>query len=59
MPSSEAQPPLVPAPPQFRFVRLIADSDVTGGPLTSVAEFDVLGSSGQPLAHTDVRIPGH
>jgi hypothetical protein len=54
-PPSEPQapvPPPPPAPQQFRFVRLVADSDVTQGPLTSIAELDVLGSNGQPLDHT-------
>jgi hypothetical protein len=46
--SPPAAPPATP-PPSFRFVRLVADSDVTGGPLTSIAEFDVLGADGQPL----------
>lgn len=41
-----------PAAQQFRFVRLVADSDVTAGPLTSIAEFDVLGADGQPLDHS-------
>jgi F5/8 type C domain len=48
-PPPETPPP---APEQFRFVRLVADSDVTAGPLTSVAEFDVLGADGQPLDHS-------
>ena len=53
-PPAEPQPvpPPPPAPQQFRFVRLVADSDVTQGPLTSIAELDVLGSNGQALAHT-------
>jgi hypothetical protein len=46
-------PPAPVAPPRpsgFRFIRLIADSDVTQGPLTAIAELDVLGPDGQPLA---------
>ena len=48
-PSVPPPPATPPAAPSFRFVRLVADSDVTGGPLTSIAEFDVLGADGQPL----------
>ncbi len=49
-PPAEEEPPSEPAPPsQFRFVRFMADSDVTLGPLTSVAEFNVLGDLGEPI----------
>jgi hypothetical protein len=48
---SPTPPSLVPtpAPQQFRFARLVADSDFAAGPLTSIAEFDVLGADAQPL----------
>jgi hypothetical protein len=49
-PDPETEQPPSAAPPTFRFVRLIADSDITLGPLTSIAELGVLGSDGQPLA---------
>lgn len=48
-PTPPEDPVVVPEAPQFRFVRLIADSDLTAGPLTSVAEFNVLDAEGEPL----------
>jgi len=38
-----------PGPPQFRFVRLVADSEPAAGPLTSMAEFNVLDAEGVAL----------
>jgi F5/8 type C domain len=49
---SEVEEPAVaePAgPAEFRFVRFVADSDFSGGPLTSVAELNVLDAEGAPL----------
>lgn len=46
-----ADPP-PPVPAQFRFVRLVADSEFNGGPLSSAAELDVFGADGQPLDRT-------
>jgi large repetitive protein len=40
------------APVQFRFVRLVADSAIGQGPLTSIAEFDVLDADGEPIDRT-------
>jgi F5/8 type C domain len=54
-PPARPPPPAVDPPPPprvFRFVRLMADSDVTQGPLTAVAELGVLGADGQPLPRT-------
>jgi F5/8 type C domain len=54
--ATEPEPPVPPttpppsARPQFRFVRLVADTEIVDGPLTSIAEFGVLGPDGQPLA---------
>lgn len=41
-----------PALTQFRFVRLVADSEFNGGPLSSAAELDVLDADGQPVDRT-------
>jgi len=47
--SPEEEPSTEPEPePQFRFVRLVADSAVQG-PFTSIAEFNVLDESGEPI----------
>lgn len=57
-PAVEPQPGAAPVAPiaepapvsaQFRFVRLVADSEFNGGPLSSAAELDVLGADGQAL----------
>ncbi len=50
----ELLPPVVEpaAPAQFRFVRLVADSEFNGGPLSTAAELDVLGADGQALDRT-------
>jgi hypothetical protein len=42
-------PNMQPEIPEFRFVRLVADSDLSAGPLTSVAEFNVLDAEGAPI----------
>jgi hypothetical protein len=51
---STAPVPLVadPAPAQFRFVRLVADSEFNGGPLSAAAELDIFGADGQVLDRT-------
>jgi hypothetical protein len=41
-----------PAPRQFRFVRLSADSEFNGGPLTAAAELEVFGADGEVLDRT-------
>jgi hypothetical protein len=47
------EPSTVPEVPQFRFVRLVADSDVSAGPLTSVAELNVLDAEGEPIERSE------
>lgn len=58
-PDVASEPPIAPVPlvgdsvpVQFRFVRLVADSEFNGGPLSAAAEFDVFGADGQVLDRT-------
>jgi hypothetical protein len=41
------EPSTAPEVPQFRFLRLVADSDVSAGPVTSIAELNVLDAEGE------------
>ncbi|MEY2936941.1 MAG: hypothetical protein RL033_7690 [Pseudomonadota bacterium] len=58
-PTITTEPGMAPVPlvgdsaaAQFRFVRLVADSEFNGGPLSAAAEFDVFGADGQVLDRT-------